>query len=67
MQPATPLLLLPEPPANLTNDDAVKTPLSEVGRVTAQNLTIANESSIRLEKLQRWISLQQAEWEKLKK
>ena len=50
MQKAKAPLLLPEPPANLSNDDAVTTPLSEIGKTQAINLTNQNNTNLRLEK-----------------
>jgi len=67
MQKAQSPLLLPEPPANLSNDDTVATPLSEIGRTQAINLTNQNNTNLRLEKLQQWVTEQKAEWEKAKK
>lgn len=67
MQQVKPPLLLPEPPATLSNDDPVDTKLSEVGRVQAINLTNQNLTNIQLEKLQKWITEQKKAWDKVKK
>lgn len=66
MQPAPALLLLPEPPANLSNDDAVETALSEVGKVQAKNLIQYNVNKTQMDSLQDWIKKQKAAWEKAK-
>lgn len=67
MQKAQSPLLLPEPPANLSNDDTVTTPLSEIGRTQAINLTNQNNTNLRLEKLQQWVTEQKKNWDQTKK
>jgi hypothetical protein len=67
MQPAAKLKKLPEPPAELSNDDTVATKLSDIATTNTQNFTTYHLTAEQLEKLQQWIIQQKQLWDKAKK